>query len=711
MTETDSASVPKSGPAPASVSAPPPRRAPAARDGARTAHKARTDRLAAVAEGLRLQLAEAERERDERERQIARLRSALADTAHRLGEADRARATEAHRADQAEWQAEVLRRRRWNRLGTALGGVRQRPLSPGSYRGLRGALRASPAPEAPPKRPRLPKHPEVRVVDTEPYDEVPALDFPDVPVNRPGLTAAVLASGPVEAALRYEWRQLEGFGLDDWRELFETEEPDLLFVEAGTGDGIAVPVEEPVEWCRERGVPTVLWDTGTGEGAGVPGDVAGLFDQVFTADAARVPELREALGHDRVHVLPFAAQPRLHHPVRAEDQGRYPLLYEGEYDAGAEPLLGPAPKLGAHFQGTGFPALYRQRVVPALPYEKALTARKRYQVLLAPHPRLAYEAAAAGIPIVHVAPREQEPGEQDGHVEFGPAVSDVQDASRLLPALLAGPEMRDRQAHLALRRVHAAHTYRHRIDTVLETLKPSRPAATPSAPPLVSLVLPTCRAEQIAQAIEHAARQVWRPLQLVMVLHGIDVDPSEVEKQARTAGLDDVVALPADRSLSLGECLNLGIEAADGAYIGKMDDDELYGPHYVSDLVPAFSYTEASVVGKLAHYTHLESIDAMVLRHPGLEHRYVNVLRGGALLAEGDLLREYRFAEVGRGEDTDLFHRLREDGVQVYAADRYSFITIRHADPDRHTWQPSDLELLADARVAHYGMAEEHILF
>ncbi|GAA3926869.1 hypothetical protein GCM10023085_05260 [Actinomadura viridis] len=666
---------------------------------------------------LLLRLAEAERERDERERQIAHLRRALAEAARRLGDTDRDRAAEAHRADQAEWRSEVMRRRRWWRLGGALTALRRRPLSPASYRRLGAAWRVRPAPPPPPENPRPPERPEIRVPDTELLDDVPAAAFPAGPVARPGVTAAVAASPPIAAALRYEWRQLDGFGPEDWREVLEAEPPHLLFVESGRTGWPLGALAAMVGWCRERGIPTAYWETGgeplsatSGNGTrdGAVSEAA-LFDHVFTADATRVPALRDALGHDRVQALPFAAQPRLHHPVRDADQGRYPLLYEGDYDPGAEALLGPAPKLGAHFYGTGFPALYRQRVVPRLPHEKALTARKRYKVLIAPHPRLAYEAAAAGIPLVHAEAEAGEAGPAPERPGFGPAVSDAGDGARLLGAMLAGSEMRDRQAHLALREIHAGHTYRHRIDTVLETL--GGPPAPRTEPPLVSLVLPTCRAGQIAQAVEYAARQVWRPLQLVMVLHGLDLDPAEVEKRIRAAGLGDAVVLTADRSLSLGACLNLGIEAADGAYIGKMDDDELYGPHYVSDLLPAFSYTEAAVVGKLAHYTHLASIDAMVLRHPGLEHRYVNVLRGGALLAEGDLLRDYRFAEVGRGEDTDLFRRLREDGVRVYAADRYSFVTIRHADPARHTWRPSDLELLADARVVHYGMAEQHVLF
>ncbi|MEW2356481.1 glycosyltransferase [Spirillospora sp. NPDC029432] len=624
-------------------------------------------------------LAEAERERDERERQIEHLRRALSDMARRLGDTDRERAVQAHRADRAEWQAEKIRRRRWWRLGDAVSALRRRPLSPASYGTLRAALRPRPAPAPPPAAPRLPRHPEVRVADTELLGDVPALDLPDGPVARPGVTAAVVASPPIAAALRYEWRQLDVPPGRGWRTLFEAERPDLLFVEpGGRGD---LPLEEIAGWCREHGVPTAYWDTGEGTL-----EEARHFDHVFATG-----ERPYAGAVGGVHELPYAAQPRIHNPMRGPDQGRYPLLYEGDYDAGAEALLGPAPKLGAHFYGTGFPHLYRQRVVPELPYERALTARKRYQVLIAPHPRLAYEAAAAGVPTVRPA-----------------EVTDAADASRLLRALLAGPEMRDRRAHLALRDVHARHTYRHRVGTVLETVLGAR---DDTPPPSVSLVLPTCRAEQIGPAIERAARQVWRPLQLVVVLHAVAVDPTLVEKRARDAGLDDVVVIEADAALPLGACLNLGVEAADGAYIGKMDDDELYGPHYVADLLPAFGYTDAAVVGKLAHYTHLASIDAMVLRHPGQEHRYVNVLRGGALLAEGGLLREYRFAEVGRGEDTDLFRRLRADGVLVYAADRYSFVTIRHADPERHTWRPSDLELLADGRVLHYGLAERHVLF
>ncbi|RAY10888.1 family 2 glycosyl transferase [Actinomadura craniellae] len=622
---------------------------------------------------MELRLAEVEYEKESREQTIERLTERLAERDRRLTGLDRELARQRRKTAEAEWRLESVKGRRWWRLGEALSAARRGPVALAG--GLRAALRSTAPPAPPAQIEPPPAEPAAPLVEP-----APASPLPDGPIARPELTAAVVLAPATAAVLRYEWRQLDGFGPDDWREKFETDPPDLLFVESVDTD---LPLAELVDWCRERGIPTAFWDTGGPAGA------AGLFDRVFATGAAAADRHRGALGADRVGELPFAAQPRLHHPIRVPDHGRYPVAFEGD-TAAAEHMLPTAGKFGVHLRD------------PAAepPLENLLTARKQYRVTLhAGDPRRAYELAAAGVPLVHA--HETPPG-------LGPVVTDPEDTKAVLRALLFGPELRDRQAHLALREIHAGHTYGHRVTAVLDAF--GRPDPAP-ARPAVSMLLPTCRPGQLAQAIEQAARQVWRPLQLVLILHGLDLDPAVVEEKARAAGVDDVVVLALDRSHSLGACLNLGIEAADGDLIGKMDDDELYGPHYVSDLIAAFSYTEADVVGKLAHYAYLESIGATLLRWPDHEHRYVRFLRGGALLARGGLLREYRFADLGQGEDTDLFRRLYEDGVLAYATDRFSFMTIRYSDPSRHTWRPADRQLMANARLFSYGMPEEHILY
>jgi hypothetical protein len=544
---------------------------------------------------------------------------------------------------------------------------------------------------------------------------------PAGPVGRPDLTVAGILDDLTRTALRYEWRQLCDFGPADWREVLGEDRPDLLFVESARAgndgrwashlDGAGAPSRELrdlVGWCREHAVPTVFWHRGLDVDAFT--GAARLFDQVFTADAGSVSRWRTALGHDRVQELGHAVQPRLHNPIRIPDQGVDDVVFAGEPAEGLATVVRPALRFGAHLYGetgsaSAFPKPYLPHVVGTLPCDALLAAQKRYKIALttaeAPAQR-AFELAAAGIPVLS----GPDPAVTEVFGGLLPAVTSAGETTALLRTLLDSPELRDRQAHLAMRKVFAGHTYARRVDTVLNTLGLPVHGRTPP----ISVVMPTCRPGQIAHSIEQVARQLWRPLQLVLVLHGLDLDAGVIADKARGAGIDDVVVLIADRALSLGACLNLGLDAAAGKLIGKMDDDELYGPHYLSDLMMAFGYTEAEVTGKLAHYVHLRSTGATVLRCADQEHRYVNVLRGGAFLARGDLLRGYRFEDVSRGEDTRLFRALEADGVKSYSADRYSFVTMRSADPADHTWQVTDHDLMRDATLAFYGPPADHVL-
>jgi hypothetical protein len=136
-----------------------------------------------------------------------------------------------------------------------------------------------------------------------------------------------------------------------------------------------------------------------------------------------------------------------------------------------------------------------------------------------------------------------------------------------------------------------------------------------------------------------------------------------------------------------------------GGYLGIMDDESRYRLHYLPDLVTAFGYTEAGIVGKLAHYVHLASTGATALRLPEQEHRHVDALREGTLLARGDLLRDHLFE--GGDPEQRLCRVLRADGVGIYAADRYSFVATTHDGE----------EPPADAQVVFYGSPGQHVLF
>lgn len=573
--------------------------------------------------------------------------------------------------------------------------------------------------------------------------KLPRFDVPE-PVPARQIKAAVILDDFSDLALRYEWEHVR-FGPDDWREVLTATDPDLLFVESawhGNGDRWrlhltrnnqpSTQLSELVAWCRERGIPTVFWNKEDPPNYDVFLETARLFDQVFTVDAERIPHYQHALGHDRIDLLPFAAQPRIHNPIRRGEGRVYDVAFAGTWFAEKhsarreqlEFLLDAAVWAGSTNGGRSkdglhiwsrlqkvakryrFPKKYAGYVVGSLPYERMLAAYTSYKLFLNVNSvtesktmgaRRLFELSAAQTPIVSAPAASIEPFFGDTVT----VVSDEADARRAIDTLLGDADLRDRAALRAHRHVFDDHLYTHRVEAVLRAAGVVT-TATRLAPD-VSAIVPTRRPEQLDHVLATLGRQTHRQLQVVLVTHGWDA-PRDLTERARRAGLERVVSLPADPALTLGACLNLGIGASDGELVAKVDDDNFYFPHYLTDLVRALDFSAAEVAGKWAHYVHLEAGDTTVLRFEEREHRYTDLVQGGTLLLRRDLAASLRFEDLPRRVDTTFLDKVRANGGRVYAADRFNFVSVRRADPAAHTWPISDAELLSrSSRVVGHG--------
>lgn len=567
------------------------------------------------------------------------------------------------------------------------------------------------------------------------------------PPARPGLRVGVVLDDFSRLALRYEWDQVE-LQPSSWRAELSAEPVDLLFVEsawAGNGGGWRYHLTGPsaprpalvelVGWCRERGIPTVFWNKEDPAHFDDFLATARLFDHVFTTDVRRVDAYRERLEHDRVGVLPFAAQPAIHNPVRsgAGHQTR-DVAFAGMYFAHRHPerreqmdvVLGGALDASERMAGGleifsrqlggderyQFPEPYRSRVVGSLGYPEMLSAYRAYKVFLNVNTvvdspsmcaRRIFEITASGTPVVS--------GPSAAVGAFFPATQVSQvgtrgDAAAAIRALVRSPELRDRTVHLAQRAIWSQHTYGHRVDTVLAAV--GLPAPTPAR--TVSAVVSTNRPGRLEQVLATIGRQAAVAPQLVLVAHGFALDRADVLARAHDAGIRDTVLLEAGADVPLGECLNLGVRAASGDVVAKVDDDDLYGGHYLVDQLHALAYSGADVVGKQAHYLHLESLDATVLRFAEREHRFTDLVMGPTIVARRDLALEVPFPAVPRGEDTGFLRATVEAGGTVYSADRFNFVQVRRADGG-HTWQATDSDVLASATVHHFGFSNDHVMF
>lgn len=203
---------------------------------------------------------------------------------------------------------------------------------------------------------------------------------------------------------------------------------------------------------------------------------------------------------------------------------------------------------------------------------------------------------------------------------------------------------------------------------------------TPS--PRVSVLLPTRRPEQLEFALRQVARQRGTDLEVVLVTHGFEADPSAL---AQAGGRPvTVVHVPEDRSF--GAALNEGAVRAQGDVLLKMDDDDWYGRDFVADLLLARDYSGADVVGCPPEFTFVEPLWLTVRRQDATE-AYRPVVAGGTLMVErGALAALGGFRETRRSVDAALLQALRDAGGSVYRTHGHGYVLRRGAQG--HTWDP-----------------------
>lgn len=574
--------------------------------------------------------------------------------------------------------------------------------------------------------------------------------------SRSAVRVAVILDEFSHAAWGPEW-DVEPLTPATWEQQLAENKFDLLFVESAwngndgawqyhlTGPTAPRPaLVAMVQAFAAAGVPTVFWNKEDPPHYADFLETARLFDAVLTSDARKVPEYHHDLGHKRVGVLPFAAQPELHNPVRARSAApagvafagmyfahKYPqrreqlqLLLDGALEAarrGGEPLSIFSRQHGGQPEYQ-FPEPFDRQVRGALPYQQMVAAYQEFSVFLNANSvtdspsmcaRRIFEISGCGTPVLSAPSAALRNFFESDEVH---EVQTKEEATQVLRTLARSPEQRDRSVHLAQRRLWLEHSYAHRAASVLDIAGlDSLPSAAPNkfsmaAARQVSVIAATNRPQQLDHVLSTVAAQRDVSVQLILVTHGFTPDPEVLDLYRGDARIEALVHAFAPDTMSLGECLNQGLQRADCDFIAKIDDDDVYGANYLADSVHALRYSGADLVGKQAHYMYLEGSNRTLLRMPDREHRFTDLVMGPTMLGTRELWKELEFADLRRGEDTDFQRRASAAGARIYSADRFNFMQMRSA-VQGHTWQAGERELAATGEVRYFGRNDDHVFF
>lgn len=574
-------------------------------------------------------------------------------------------------------------------------------------------------------------------------------NWPIPPANRPTheLTVGVIADEFFRRAYEYEWNAVY-LTPSKWKSELDSTKIDFLFVDSAWQMeasepwqyqilGKSAPSEELVRlvrYCQSAGIPTVFWNREDPPHYDDAIETARLFDWVYTTDANRVPSYMKDLGHKNVGVLPFAAQVAIHNPMALMDgfevAEKRDVAFAGAYygnkyperQAQLETLLSGAIKAGerlkygldifARDMGGGklyrFPKEFRPNIRGSLTYPQTLSAYRAYRAFInvnsvVDSPTMSsmrlFELPACGTPIISTPT----PATTNFFTtDMVAQINTPTQAEFTVRSLATNPDLADRMAYLAQQEIWHKHTYTHRVDQILRDIGMEDAAY---CPPRATAMISTNRPGQIRHVLDTLARQRNVEMQALIGTHGF-VATSEDQAYARDHNLE-IQWVPLDTELSLGACYNRLIDRADGDYIAKIDDDDIYSSNYLFDSLLAARYSRADVVGKHAHYMYLADKNLTVLRFPKWENRFTQFVSGPTILGSANIMKQVRFADITEGEDSDFLRRITQNGGTIYSAQRFGFTQMRQAQKATHTWAIPSEEVIATGRISHWGLPNE----
>lgn len=179
------------------------------------------------------------------------------------------------------------------------------------------------------------------VAAQSPSAEVPAAVRVPPRAGKPNFKLIAVVDEFTEHGLRGECDLLlpaPGVGSDE----FDAFDADMLLVESAWRGNrsqwrkLITPASdaliELLDYCRERGIPTVFWNKEDPVHFEHFLGTARLFDVILTTDADSVPAYRARTGRKDIGVLPFACQPSIHNPIETE-QRKDAFFFAGSYYA------------------------------------------------------------------------------------------------------------------------------------------------------------------------------------------------------------------------------------------------------------------------------------------------------------------------------------------------------------------------------------------
>lgn len=217
---------------------------------------------------------------------------------------------------------------------------------------------------------------------------------------------------------------------------------------------------------------------------------------------------------------------------------------------------------------------------------------------------------------------------------------------------------------------------------------------------MITVIACTMRSSCIDNVFENYDRQLWQDKQMIIVLNNDKMDIELYRQRASQYPENEVRVYQLPQKYMLGKCLNYAINLAEDGLIAKFDDDDYYGPKFLSETARAIKQGWASIVGKHTAYLYFKSKQALMVFRRGREWSYRRSVKGGTLVFKKSVWKRVPFPEFKKnGTDSGWLGRCVRRGFRVYSVSKRHYVCIRRKNWSSHTQKKSTLRYMSQCRL------------
>ena len=489
----------------------------------------------------------------------------------------------------------------------------------------------------------------------------------------------------------------------DYMEIISNNDIDFLFIESawkgknGSWDHKIAKYNnqdkselyELIDYCKRLNIPTVFWNKEDPIHFEKFIDTAKLCDYVFTTDRNKVDDYKQEVGHNNVFSLPFAAQPKIHNPIKKYDK-ELGIVFAGSYygnrhqdrkDDMHEILDICKPYNLAIYDRNyeitkndknnpfRYPDKYQENVKGSLKYTQIDRAYKGYEIMLNVNSvkqsptmfsRRVFEGLSCGTPIISTYSK--------GIYEYFKDIVLIDENNKNLEKklidIIKDKRKRKEVSLVGIREVLSKHTYEDRLSYIMNKI--GKPVDVKI--PKVSIISTVNSEKEIEDIINLFNEIKYENKDLVILMTELfDGYIDCINKYNQGNIKCYIYEYIVNNYDVIGDLIS-------GEYCSYINKSNLYGDNYILDLVLATKYANAEIIGKASYYTAKSKKNIEVL-NVDEEYVYVDDIKSDRCIISTNKLSEYDIESafaylIGDKKIKDLFRQ----GISIFSIDNYNFI-------------------------------------